>query len=167
MRPSKLHRIAIVIAAVALGGAVIITTDAVAAGGHAGRGVAVLSLAIASVAALASVDSSTVVTGVAGVTRSGTMTVTAITALPAIMDVYRSAVRSEGGTLHHSQNNDEKLPFYCSFKSAARFEDDTAAFRKGLNETGTVEGQNVTVEYHWLEGQHERPVSRLLPAMQF
>jgi putative tryptophan/tyrosine transport system substrate-binding protein len=27
-----------------------------------------------------------------------------------------------------------------------------AAFRKGLNETGTVEGQNLTVEYHWLEG---------------
>jgi putative ABC transport system substrate-binding protein len=31
-----------------------------------------------------------------------------------------------------------------------------AAFRKGLNETGFVEGQNVTVEYHWLEGQYDR-----------
>jgi ABC-type uncharacterized transport system substrate-binding protein len=31
-----------------------------------------------------------------------------------------------------------------------------AAFRKGLNETGAVEGQNVTVEYHWLEGKHDR-----------
>jgi putative ABC transport system substrate-binding protein len=30
------------------------------------------------------------------------------------------------------------------------------AFRKGLNETGTIEGQNATVEYHWLEGQYER-----------
>ena len=30
-----------------------------------------------------------------------------------------------------------------------------AAFLKGLNETGAVEGQNVTVEYHWLEG-HDR-----------
>jgi putative tryptophan/tyrosine transport system substrate-binding protein len=30
------------------------------------------------------------------------------------------------------------------------------AFRKGLNETGTIEGQNVTVEYHWLEGQYDR-----------
>jgi putative ABC transport system substrate-binding protein len=31
-----------------------------------------------------------------------------------------------------------------------------AGFRKGLNETGYVDGQNVTVEYHWLEGQYER-----------
>ena len=31
-----------------------------------------------------------------------------------------------------------------------------AAFRKGLNESGYVEGQNVTVEYHWLEGQYDR-----------
>jgi putative tryptophan/tyrosine transport system substrate-binding protein len=35
-----------------------------------------------------------------------------------------------------------------------------AAFRKGLNETGYVEGQNVTVEYHWVEGQYDR-----LPAL--
>ena len=31
-----------------------------------------------------------------------------------------------------------------------------AAFLKGLNETDTFEGQNVTVEYHWLEGQYDR-----------
>jgi len=35
-----------------------------------------------------------------------------------------------------------------------------AAFRKGLSETGFVEDQNVTVEYHWLEGQFDR-----LPAL--
>jgi putative ABC transport system substrate-binding protein len=31
-----------------------------------------------------------------------------------------------------------------------------AAFRKGLNDTGYVEGQNVMVEYHWLEGHYDR-----------
>jgi putative tryptophan/tyrosine transport system substrate-binding protein len=44
-----------------------------------------------------------------------------------------------------------------SADASARF---VAAFRKGLNETGYVEGQNVTVEYHWLEGRYDR-----LPAL--
>ena len=34
------------------------------------------------------------------------------------------------------------------------------AFAKGLNESGYVEGQNVTVEYHWLEGKYDH-----LPAL--
>ena len=44
--------------------------------------------------------------------------------------------------------------------SANAFARYVVAFRKGLNETGYVEGQNVTVEYHWLEGQYDR-----LPAL--
>jgi putative tryptophan/tyrosine transport system substrate-binding protein len=44
-----------------------------------------------------------------------------------------------------------------SAQDAAR---NAAAFRKGLNETGYVEDQNVMVEYHWLEGQYNR-----LPAL--
>src|SRR5262245_26080453 len=31
----------------------------------------------------------------------------------------------------------------------------TAGFRKGLNEAGFVEGQNITVEYHRLEGKYD------------
>jgi hypothetical protein len=31
-----------------------------------------------------------------------------------------------------------------------------AAFRKGLGDTGFVEGQNVAIEYRWLEGRYER-----------
>src|SRR6476659_6564679 len=44
-----------------------------------------------------------------------------------------------------------------SADAAARY---VAAFRKGLNQTGHVEGQDVTVEYHWLEGHYDR-----LPAL--
>jgi putative tryptophan/tyrosine transport system substrate-binding protein len=36
----------------------------------------------------------------------------------------------------------------------------TAAFYKGLSEAGYVDGQNVTVEFHWVEGHYDR-----LPAL--
>jgi hypothetical protein len=39
------------------------------------------------------------------------------------------------------------------FATPIPLSDIAAAFRKGLGETGYVEGQNVAVEYHWLEGQ--------------
>ena len=40
-----------------------------------------------------------------------------------------------------------------SARSEARW---VGGFQKGLSETGYVEGQNVTVEYHWLEGKYDR-----------
>jgi putative ABC transport system substrate-binding protein len=40
--------------------------------------------------------------------------------------------------------------------SANAFAPYVDTFRKGLNETGYVEGQNVTVDYHWLEGHNDR-----------
>src|SRR6516225_4424306 len=34
--------------------------------------------------------------------------------------------------------------------------DITADFRRGLAETGYVEGRNVAIEYRWLEGRYDR-----------
>src|SRR5262249_1608829 len=45
---------------------------------------------------------------------------------------------------------------FVNVRSADASARHAAAFRKGLNETGIVEGQNVTVEYHWLDGQYDR-----------
>ena len=45
---------------------------------------------------------------------------------------------------------------FVSGRSAEDAVRNAAAFRKALNETGYVEGQNVTVEYHWLEGRYDR-----------
>jgi len=51
---------------------------------------------------------------------------------------------------------------FVSLASADAFEQTgyLAAFRHGLGETGYVEGQNVAVEYYWLEGKYDR-----LPAL--
>ena len=45
---------------------------------------------------------------------------------------------------------------YVSGGSADAAAGPVAAFRKGLGESGYVEGEKVTVEYHWLEGQFDR-----------
>jgi putative ABC transport system substrate-binding protein len=39
--------------------------------------------------------------------------------------------------------------------TADAFADRVRAFRKGLGETGHVEGQNVAIEYHWLDGRYD------------
>ena len=40
--------------------------------------------------------------------------------------------------------------------SADTFADRLRAFRKGLNETGYVEGESVAIEYRWAEGRYDR-----------
>jgi putative ABC transport system substrate-binding protein len=49
---------------------------------------------------------------------------------------------------------------FVSSRSSVASARHAAAFQKGLGETGYVEGQNVLVEYHWLEGRYDR-----LPAL--
>src|SRR5271165_637788 len=45
---------------------------------------------------------------------------------------------------------------YLHSGSPGPFAHQVAAFKQGLSETGYVEGQNVTVEYRWAEGQPDR-----------
>jgi putative ABC transport system substrate-binding protein len=45
---------------------------------------------------------------------------------------------------------------FLSSVSSKPFAPMVAAFHQGLKETGYVEGQNVTIEYRWAEGQYDR-----------
>jgi putative ABC transport system substrate-binding protein len=45
---------------------------------------------------------------------------------------------------------------FVNGSSADASADRLRAFRKGLSEAGYVEGRNVTVEYHWLDGRYDR-----------
>ena len=45
---------------------------------------------------------------------------------------------------------------FLSSASPASWAPFVAGFRKGLNETGLIEGQNVTIEYRWAEGDYNR-----------
>jgi putative tryptophan/tyrosine transport system substrate-binding protein len=45
---------------------------------------------------------------------------------------------------------------FVNMSSADASAGKAAAFREGLGETGYIDRQNVTVEYHWLEGQSDR-----------
>src|SRR5215813_6089024 len=42
---------------------------------------------------------------------------------------------------------------YLGSETPERFATRLTAFRRGLSETGFDEGRNVTIEYHWAEGQ--------------
>ena len=44
---------------------------------------------------------------------------------------------------------------FFSPASPEDFTDRLRAFRQGLGEKGYVDGRNVTIEYHWLEGHYD------------
>src|SRR5215469_8863897 len=45
---------------------------------------------------------------------------------------------------------------FLNGQSAQAFAPMVASFRRGLNEAGYVEGQNVAIEYRWAEGRLDR-----------
>jgi putative tryptophan/tyrosine transport system substrate-binding protein len=45
---------------------------------------------------------------------------------------------------------------YLDSASQGQFADLIPAFRRGLHETGYIDGQNVRIEYRWAEGQYDR-----------
>jgi hypothetical protein len=45
---------------------------------------------------------------------------------------------------------------FLNVTSADGYRPMTAAFRQGLQESGYVDGQNVTIEYRWAEGRTDR-----------
>jgi putative ABC transport system substrate-binding protein len=49
---------------------------------------------------------------------------------------------------------------FLNGQTAASFQHLVAAFQRGLNEAGFVEGQNVAIDYRWADGQADR-----LPAL--
>ena len=54
---------------------------------------------------------------------------------------------------------------FLNGQSAQAFASQVAAFSRGLNEAGYVDGQNVAIEYHWAEGQLDRlPLMARLPS---
>src|SRR6516164_1215043 len=60
----------------------------------------------------------------------------------------------------HAQQPAKPVIGFLGPESADRAVERVRAFLRGLNETGYVDGRNVTVEYRWADGQNDR-----LPAL--
>jgi len=59
-----------------------------------------------------------------------------------------------------AQQRDTPVIGFLDSRSPGEAASVVPAFRKGLNEIGFVDGQNVKIEYRWAEGQYDR-----LPAL--
>jgi putative ABC transport system substrate-binding protein len=55
-----------------------------------------------------------------------------------------------------AQQSGQPVVGFLNFASADGYRPMTAAFRQGLQESGYIEGQNITIEYRWAEGQIDR-----------
>jgi putative ABC transport system substrate-binding protein len=64
------------------------------------------------------------------------------------------------GRILHAQQKAMPVIGYLSGTSPGPMAPFTAAFHRGLSETGYIEGQNVAIEYRWAEGRYDR-----LPAL--
>jgi ABC-type uncharacterized transport system substrate-binding protein len=60
----------------------------------------------------------------------------------------------------HAQQAAIPVAAFVHGGSAEALSSHAASFRKGLSEAGYIDGQNATVEYHWLEGHYDH-----LPAL--
>ena len=60
----------------------------------------------------------------------------------------------------HAQQKAMPVIGFLGISSPAFYETRLDAFRQGLSDTGRVEGQNLTIEYRWAEGNYDR-----LPAL--
>src|SRR5262245_56005572 len=60
----------------------------------------------------------------------------------------------------HAQQATMPVIGFLDLRSPHTLSDQLRAFRQGLKDTGYVEGENVSIEYRWAEGQFDR-----LPAL--
>jgi putative tryptophan/tyrosine transport system substrate-binding protein len=77
----------------------------------------------------------------------------------------RDVITLVGGTMAwplaaHAQQSAMPVVGFLLIASASSTKDETDGFRRGLRESGYIEGQNVIIEYRWAEAHYDR-----LPAL--